>query len=119
MLESKKTMDNKYPESYKFVGKDNCGYDSYLVNTRENNAPKKIINLDDALLDDDCLDNDLPDEYYNCEWKDEPPKDENSLTQIDFMRMDFMESQYHIYKQLVNISSLLSYIKDVVKDGSR
>ena len=45
MLENKKTMDNKYPESYKFVGKDNCGYDSYLVNTRENNAPKKIINL--------------------------------------------------------------------------
>ena len=118
MLESKKTMDNKYPESYKFVGKDNCGYDSYLVNTRENNAPKKIINLDDALLDDDSLD-ELPAEYYNYEWREEPTKDENSLTQIDFMRMDFRECEYHLYKQLVNISSLLSYIKDVVKDGSR
>lgn len=61
----------------------------------------------------------LPEEYYNCEWKDEPPKDENSLTQIDFMRMDFRESQYHIYKQLVNISSLLSYIKDVVIDDRK
>ena len=118
MLESKKVMDNKYPESYKFVGKDNCGYDCYLVNTRENNTPKKIINLDDALLDDDCLD-ELPDEYYNYEWREEPSKDKNSLTQIDFMRMDFRECEYHLYKQLVNISSLLSYIKDVVKDGSR
>ena len=120
MLESKKTMDNKYPESYRFIGKDENGYNNYFVPIKENtHSNKSVINLDDALLDDDCLDNELPDEYYNCEWKDEPPKDENSLTQIDFMRMDFRESQYHIYKQLVNISSLLSYIKDVVIDDRK
>ena len=115
MLESKKVMDNKYPESYSFIGKDENGYNNYFVPIKENtHSNKTVINLDDALLDDE-----LPDDYYNCEWKEEPPKDENSLTQIDFMRMDFRECEYHLYKQLVNISSLLSYIKDVVKDGSR
>lgn len=98
MLESKKTMDNKYPESYKFIGKDENGYNNYFVPIKENtHSNKSVINLDDALLDDDSLD-ELSDDYFDCEWREEPPKDENSLTQIDFMRMDFRESQYHIYK---------------------
>lgn len=82
---------------------------------KQREKEKEYQEFEKQLLEDSEFSND----YYNCEWREEPPKDENSLTQIDFMRMDFRECEYHLYKQLVNISSLLSYIKDVVIDDRK
>ena len=82
---------------------------------KQREKEKEYQEFEKQLLEDSEFSND----YYNFEWREEPPKDENSLTQIDFMRMDFRECEYHIYKQLVNISSLLSYIKDVVIDDKK
>ena len=64
---------------------------------------------------------DFPKEYYNSDWNDTPAAEEEEkiLTKHNFLNMDFKECQYHIYKQLVNISSSLSDIKEVLSDGNK
>ena len=59
---------------------------------------------------------DFPEEYYNYDLNGTPAaaEEEKILTRYDFLNMDFKECQYHIYKQLVNISSSLSAIKEVL-----
>lgn len=107
-----KNKENIYPDTFKYMGKDN-GLNCYVVPIRENSGKrKKEINLDDALLED------FPDDYYNGSWQDEPRKAENELEQIDFFRMDYKESLFCIYKQLVNLSSIISHIQEVVSYGN-
>ena len=52
---------------------------------------------------------DFPEEYYNFNWNDtpEPEPDENNLSKKDFYNMDWRETQYQLYKLLLNISSFL------------
>ena len=113
MLENKKKLDHEN-SPYHYVGKE-LGHDVYLVDIKENKTKKTEINLDDALLDS----SDFSDEYYDCQWREEPPKNENDLNQNDFYRMEYKEIQYHIYRQLKNLSSLLSDIKEVVVNGNK
>ena len=84
----------------------------HIVQIRENNNKKPTINLDDGLYDE------IPEEYYQYDWQETPKiqKDENNLTQNDFYSMEWKETQYHLYRQLVNISSFLSDIKDVLNN---
>ena len=74
--------------------------------------PKKEINLDDALLDDWDFDDDQKEtkKEQRYDWQDTPAKetDPNNLTRNDFFKMDWKETQYQLYRLLVNISSSLS-----------
>lgn len=77
--------------------------------------PKKEINLDDALSDDWDFDDSQQNTNFN--WNDTPAKetDANNLTQNDFFRMEWKETQYQLYRLLLDISSSLSNIKEVAK----
>lgn len=82
---------------------------------RKKSKPKKEINLDDALLEDWDFDDNWKETDFD--WKDTPAKetDPNNLSRNDFFRMDWKETQYQLYRLLVNISSSLSDIQEVAK----
>ena len=82
-----------------------------VVNVRENKTKRRTTQLEDGLFDDE-----MPDEYFNCSWKDTEPiqKEENELTRNDFFTMEYKDIQYLLYRQLLDISSSLSYIKEVL-----
>lgn len=88
-----------------------------FVNIRENTDEKKENNLDESLLEDLALleDLDFDDQKeakkeQRFDWNDTPAKetDPNNLTRNDFFKMDWKETQYQLYKLLLNISSSLS-----------
>lgn len=110
-------VSNNTNPNYQYIGTNEIGYKEYLVNIKESKGNKKTINLDDALMDCD----EFPDDYFVNDWQETRTKetDENNLTENDFYRMDFKTIQYHIYRQLVNISSLLSDIQEVLKDDTK
>lgn len=84
---------------------------------------KKEINLDDALLDDWDFDDDQKEtkKEQRYDWQDTPAKgiDANNLTQNDFFRMDWKETQYQLYRLLLDISSSLSNIQEVAKQNDK
>lgn len=80
----------EYKVWYDMIGNE---FHEYTCKIRENNTPKKKINLDDALLDDDFQ---SPD--YNWSNTFEKPKDENNLSDNDFYRMEFKQCMYALYK---------------------
>ena len=112
MLQNKRRLD-EVSNAYKYIGQE-CGYNMYLTNIRENTNKKQKLNLDDALLDDD----NFPNEYYKSEWKEDELKEDDDLSKLDFFRTNSKECQYLIYKQLVSISSSLSDIKEVLSGGN-
>ena len=63
----------------------------------------------------------FPNEYYKSEWNDDTPASEKEkiIDQQTFYNMPSGLQQYYLYRQLVNIYSLLSDIKDVVSDGGK
>lgn len=81
--------------------------------------PKKEINLDDALSDDWDFDDNQ--QNTNFDWKDTPAKetDANNLTRNDFFKMEWKETQYQLYRLLLNISSSLSNIQEVAKQNDK
>ena len=88
-----------------------------FVNIRENTDEKKENNLDESLSEDLALleDLDFDDQKeakkeQRFDWNDTPAKetDQNNLTRNDFFKMDWKETQYQLYKLLLNISSSLS-----------
>ena len=107
--------------AYRFIGYDDCGNKEYLVNVEENtHSNKTVSNIDDALFDGwDFEDNVSENE------KNEPMNtpyftgNDKFLTQNDFYKLDWKETQYQIYRLLVNISSSLSNIQEVAKDGDK
>lgn len=98
-------------------------YREIVVPVKENNhSNKTVINLDDALID--CEDDEemaFSEEYYNSDWSDTPAaeEDEKILTQQQFYNMPSGCQSYYLYRQLINISSLLSDIKEVLLDGNK
>ena len=114
MLTNKPRLDAINPE-YKYVGKEQ-GYDMYVVPIKENTYKRPKINLDDALLDCD----DFPSAYYEQNWDGttEETKKEKMFSQQEFYNMGVPFQMYYVYKQLVDITSLLSDIKEVLKDGN-
>ena len=92
------------------MGFDDFGNKEYLVNIKENTySNKTAINLDDCLFDDwEFEDNSA----VNNEVENTPDyaNDDKILTRNDFFKMDWKETQYQIYRLLVNISSSLSDI---------
>ena len=92
------------------------------ITFRENVNEKQEISLDESLLEDFDDDNQLKtktEQHYDCEDTPEPESDEKILSEIDFYRMDWKETQYTIYRLLVNIASSLSYVKDVPKENGK
>lgn len=83
--------------------------------------PKKEINLDDALLEDLDFDDNQRKEKQRFDWDDTPAKetDPNNLTRNDFFRMEWKETQYQLYRLLLNISSSLSNIQEVAKQNDK
>ena len=122
MLKKIENPNDKYP-AFTYVG-NNGNYYEYIVPIRENaNSNKdKDYSWEDLEreLREDNESMEFTEEYYNYNWNDTPAaeEDEKTLTRYDFLNMDFKECQYHIYKQLVNISSFLSK-QDVVSDGNK
>ena len=112
MLVNKADMENTSP-AYQFMGYDACGNKEYLVNVKENvKSNRVVINLDDGLFDDWEFEDDT---IKNNEVQRTPDytDDNKILTRNDFFRMEWKETQYQIYRLLVNISSSLSDIQDV------
>ena len=110
--------------------------DYWMRRASERMKKEKEINLDDALFDSEeekeayykrqeAIEkgeiDDFPEEYYHLDWNDTPEEaeDEKIRTQYDFSHDDFKNNQYYIYRQLINISSLLSDIKEVLSDGNK
>lgn len=85
MLVNNRRLDEINP-NYRYTGKVD-GYNTYLVEARENNTHKKKLNLDDALKD--C--EDFPNEYYNCDWKntDKVVEDKNIISANNFYGLDY------------------------------
>ena len=75
----------------------------------------------DHLFDDCDEDEVFQQEYGNYDWDSTPVKedDDKIINRYDFYNKDFKDQQYYIYRQLVNISSLLSDIKEVLSDGNK
>ena len=107
-------IEKDYTVIYDAIGNE---MREYKVNVNENQNEKKTINLDDALLDDFTF----PDEYYNFSWDDTPvsAKDEKNISQQEFYNMDFKSQLYFVYRQLLEISSFLSDINEVVIYGTK
>lgn len=121
-LKPKEELEIANP-AYKFMGYDDCGNKEYLVNVKENtHSNKTATNLDDYLPDcwdfeDEASENEI--EKNDLIHTPEITDDEKILTRNDFFRMDWKEAQYQIYRLLVNISSSLSDMKEVAKDGNK
>ena len=83
--------------------------------------PKKEINLDDALLEDWDFDDNQQKKEQRFDWEDTPAKgiDANNLSEKDFFKMDWKETQYQLYRLLLNISSSLSDIQEVAKQNDK
>lgn len=100
--------------------------DFWMNEAHRKREEKKQKEFDDMIaelgreLEEEKL-GDLPEEYYNCDWQDTPNtvQDNKSLTQNDFFRMEWKEIQYHLYKQLLSISSLLTDIKEVLSNDRK
>ena len=118
MLKNKDWNENTN-SAYQFMGFDDFGNKEYLVNINENNhSNKTATNLDDCLFDDwEFEDNST----INKEVESTPDymNDNKILTRNDFYRMEWKETQYQIYRLLVNISSSLSDIKEVPKENEK
>ena len=87
------------------------------VQIKENTGEKKENNLDASLSEDLALledwnfdDQKEAKKEQRFDWNDTPAKetDPNNLTRNDFFKMDWKETQYQLYKLLLNISSSLS-----------
>ena len=117
-LKPKEELENTNP-AYQFVGYDACGNREYLVNIKENNNSNKTVSyLDDCLFDgwefeDDKISNN------NVDRTPDYTDDDKILTRNDFFRMDWKETQYQLYRLLVNISSSLSDIQEVAKQNDK
>ena len=117
MLVKKVSENRKAPTIwYDAIGNQ---FNEYVVDIKEDEKSREVINLDDALKDDDWKD--FEDCFEDYCWDDTPAAEEEEkiYTKKEFLDMDYKECQYHIYKQLVDISSSLSYIKDVAKYGDK
>lgn len=112
--------------------------ETVLVPVRENKRKRRTIEMEMAFFDDlkdydkwkesgIPLEEYLPDVFKDngdkkvngrYDWEDTPPVevDENNLKKDDFYRMEWKETQYHIYRLLLDISSSLSDIKEVLKN---
>lgn len=109
--------------AYQFVGYDDCGNKEYLVNVKENtHSNKTATNLDDCLFDGWDFEDDAPENENDKNDVMHTPEiieDDKTLTRNDFFKMEWKEAQYQLYRLLVNISSSLSDIKEVAKDGNK
>lgn len=118
MLKNKAEMENTNP-AYQFVGYDACGNREYLVNVKENtHSNKTATNLDDCLFDGWDFEDDKSAENEVARTPDYTD-DDKILTRNDFFRMDWKETQYQLYRLLVNISSSLSDIQEVAKQNDK
>lgn len=109
--------------AYQFVGYDDCGNKEYLVNVKENtHSNKTATNLDDCLFDGWDFEDDAPENENDKNDVMHTPEiieDDKTLTRNDFFKIEWKEAQYQLYRLLVNISSSLSDIKEVAKDGNK
>lgn len=108
MLVSKKPEDKP---NAKFIGK-NCGYNEYLVNVRENETPKKIINLDDGLYDDTF---DYDPDNYDFDYTPDKDIEKDELSLNDFYTMDYKTVSYLLYRQINNLNTSINNIMEVLK----
>lgn len=101
-------------------GKKEIKLDDALLDSRKSKS-KKEINLDDALLEDWDFDDNQQKKEHRYSQEDTPAKgiDANNLSENDFFKSDWRGSQYQLYKLLLNISSSLSDIKEVLKDETK
>ena len=117
-----KELENTNP-AYQFVGYDACGNREYLVNVKENTySNKTATNLDDCLFDGWDFEDDAPEnenDKNDVMHTTEIVEDNKTLKRNDFFKMEWKEAQYQLYRLLVNISSSLSDIKEVAKDGNK
>ena len=112
--------------------------ETVLVPVRENKRKRRTIEMEMAFFDDlkdydKWKESGIPlEEYLPDVFKDNGDKkvngrydqddtpsdkiDENNLTKMNFKEMEWKETQYHIYRLLLEISSSLSDIKEVLKD---
>lgn len=99
-----------------------------FVNIRENTGEKEKSNRDEALSEELELleewafdDENETKKEQRFDWEDMPAKetDPNNLSRNDFFRMDWKETQYQLYRLLVNISSSLSDIQEVAKQNDK
>ena len=122
MLKNKAEMENTNP-AYQFVGYDACGNREYLVNVKENtHSNKTATNLDDCLFDGWDFEDDAPEnenDKNDVMHTPENVEDDKTLTRNDFFRMDWKETQYQLYRLLVNISSSLSNNQEVAKQNDK
>lgn len=84
--------------------------------------PKKEICLDDALLEDWDFEDDASKKENEKNHMMHTPDftdDNNILSQNDFFRMEWKETQYQLYRLLLNISSSLSNIQEVAKQNDK
>ena len=75
-----------------------------FIKIKENTGKKEEKNFDNASLDDW----DFDDSYYNMDDTPDPEPDAKNLSEKDFFKMDWKETQYQLYKLLLDISSSLS-----------
>ena len=122
MLKNKAEMENTNP-AYQFVGYDACGNREYLVNVKENtHSNKTATNLDDCIFDGWDFEDDAPEnenDKNDVMHTPEIVEDDKILTRNDIFRMDWKETQYQLYRLLVNISSSLSDIQEVAKQNDK
>lgn len=121
MLKNKEELKDTN-SAYKFIGYDDQGNREYLVNIKENTHSKKDeLNYDDFVFDDLDYDWDFDDTTVNNEVERKPDyiDDDRILTRNDFFRMEWKETQYQIYRLLVNISSSLSNVQEVAKQNNK
>ena len=113
-----------------------CDYWSRMRDEERKKQREKEMDLDNWLFDSEeekeeyykrrkAIENEeemeFSEEYYNYKWDDAPvaSDDDKIINRYDFYNKDYKDQQYYIYKQLVNISSLLSDIKEVLSDGNK
>ena len=98
------------------------------VQIKENTGEKEKSNRDEALpeelelLEEWAFDDQKEtkkEQRFN--WEDTPAKetDANNLTRNDFFKMEWKETQYQLYRLLLNISSSLSNIQEVAKQNDK